>query len=165
MAPQRGRWTAGLEGDAVVFLIGMHVNRWHDVRAWWPVTRAMPRMLRELAEHPELGLLHASPGWIMGGPTVVQYWRSFEQLEAYARSADNAHLPAWRTFNQAVRRSDAVGVWHETYRVAAGTWESIYVDCPGLGLAAAAGTRPLGSTSSAAARGGTRPEDVVPVAP
>ena len=164
MAPRHGRWTADIEGDFAVFLIGMHVNRWRDVRAWLPVTRAMPKMLRELAEQPELGLLHASPGWFMGGPSVVQWWRSFEQLEAYARSASSEHLPAWREFNRALRGTTSVGVWHETYRVSAATSETIYVETPDLGLGAASGLRPLGSTSSSAARAGVRVDDLLPVA-
>ena len=43
-----GRWTAELEGDFVVFLIGMRVNRPWKVHKWWPVLRAMPRILTEL---------------------------------------------------------------------------------------------------------------------
>jgi hypothetical protein len=68
---------------------------------------------------------------------VVQYWRSFEHLEAYARNADAAHLPAWRAFNKAVGSNGDVGIWHETYRVAPGAHESVYNNMPryGLGLA------------------------------
>ncbi len=164
MSQDHGRWTADIEGDFVVFLIGMHVNRWRDVRAWLPVTRAMPRMLRELSAHPELGLLHASPGWFLGGPSVVQYWRSYEELEAYARSPASEHLPAWKEFNRAARATTAVGVYHETFRVTAGTWETIYVNMPAVGLAGAGGTRPLGSTSTSAVRAGVRERDEAPVA-
>jgi hypothetical protein len=165
MGVRSGRWTADLDDDVVVFLIGMHVNRWRDVRAWWPVTRAMPRMLRELAEHPELGLLHASPGWFLGGPSVVQYWRSFEHLEAYARAPESAHLPAWREFNRALRASTAVGVFHETYRIARGSWEAVYVEMPEVGLGAATGVRAVGSTSTAAGRLGAPDAAPAPVAP
>jgi hypothetical protein len=31
---------------------------------------------------------------------IVQYWRSFEHLEAYARDADQQHWPAWVDFNR-----------------------------------------------------------------
>jgi hypothetical protein len=163
MGARTGRWTAELEGDVVVFLLGMHVNRWRDVRAWWPVTRAMPRMLRELEQHPGLGLLHASPGWFLGGPSVVQYWRSFEQLEAYSRDRDAAHLPAWRRFNQRVRASGDVGIRHETYRVRAGEYEAVYGNMPPWGLANAGEHHPAGSTSTAARRLGERDDDVAPV--
>ncbi len=52
-----GRMTANIEGSFVVFLIGMCVNRLRSVRKWSIAVRAMPRMLQELGEHPELGLL------------------------------------------------------------------------------------------------------------
>jgi hypothetical protein len=39
------RMTARLEGDFVVFLIGMRVNRWWKFGKWVPVASAMQRML------------------------------------------------------------------------------------------------------------------------
>ena len=101
------RRTAGIEGDFVVFLIGMRVNRWRDVRAWFPVARAMPRMIEELQERPELGLLGSHGGWMFGGPAYVQYWRSYAHLEAYARNPEQDHLPAWRAFYRAARTRGA----------------------------------------------------------
>ena len=54
-----GRYTAAIDGDFVVFLIGMRINRPWKPHKWLPVMVAMPRMLRWLDEHPEAGLL----GW------------------------------------------------------------------------------------------------------
>jgi hypothetical protein len=71
-----GRYTADLDGDFVVFLIGMRINKPWDVRGWWPTFTAMRPMIKELQAHPELGLLHARQAWI-GGPAALQYWRSF----------------------------------------------------------------------------------------
>jgi Domain of unknown function (DUF4188) len=147
-----GRYTARPEGDYVVFLIGMTINRPLRVHEWGPVFVAMPRMLRELDAHPELGLLAWRFALMGSGPTVVQYWRSFEQLEAYASKPDATHLPAWRRFNRRARESGSVGVWHETFRVSAGQSEAIYVDTPRLGLGAFVDPMPLGSTSRAATR-------------
>ncbi|UQN06988.1 DUF4188 domain-containing protein [Deinococcus sp. QL22] len=125
------RLTAELEGDFVVFLIGFRINTLWRISAWLPVFRAMPKMLKELAEHPEMGLL----GGRFAGLTLIQYWRSTEHLNAYAQSRQNEHLPAWRAFNQNARRAKgAVGIWHETYRVAAGQYETVYVDMPAFGL-------------------------------
>ena len=91
----------------------------------------MPRMLGELAKHPELGLL----GGRFAGGTLIQFWRSAEQLNAYAQARQHVHLPAWRAFNQNARKSGgAVGIWHETYQVAAGQYETVYVDMPAFGL-------------------------------
>ncbi len=131
--PIQARRTARLEGEFVVFLIGMRVNRWWKVRTWLGVAMAMPRMLRELAEHPELGFLGAE-SWFGRTTVMVSYWRSMEALHAYARSKTNAHLPAWRAFNKAVGTNGDVGIWHETYRSRVGDYESVYVNMPEFGL-------------------------------
>src|SRR6185437_6961928 len=78
------RMTAQLDGDFVVFLIGMRINKWWKFWKWLPVARAMPRMLIELAKQPELGLLHARSVFGFPNVMVIQYWRSFEQLQTYA---------------------------------------------------------------------------------
>jgi hypothetical protein len=126
-----GRMAVDIDGDFVVFLIGMRVNKPWKIHKWLPVFLAMPRMLKELQKHPESGFL----GYTMGFPAIVQYWRSFEQLEAYARSKDFAHWPAWVAFNKRSGRARGdVGIWHETYRVGAGQYEAIYSGMPALGL-------------------------------
>src|SRR3954454_9089925 len=163
MSVSNGRWTASIEGDFVVFVIGMRVNRPLRLRSWWPVFAAMPKMVRELEADPSSGFLGATQGLMSTGPTLIQYWRSFEQLERYARDPGSAHLPAWRAFNQAVRDNGDVGIWHETYRVPAGGFEAIYGNMPRVGLARAGAHEPLGSTSTAARRLGERPEDVAPL--
>src|SRR3712207_3216057 len=103
MAIHPGRYGASLEGDFVVFLIGMRVNQPLKARKWLPVFFAMPRMLKELEKRPEAGLLHYTQGFTTSGPMIVQWGRSFEHLERYARNPDARHLPAWKRFNQAVR--------------------------------------------------------------
>ena len=133
------RMSAEIEGDFVVFLIGMRINKPWKVHKWWPVFLAMPRMIRELKAKPELGML----GYIFSMKVIVQYWRSFDHLEAYARSKDHEHLPAWKAFNQAVGRSRGdVGIWHETYQVRAGEYEVFYSGMPEHGLGAAANLIP-----------------------
>jgi hypothetical protein len=131
------RVTAKIEGDFVVFLIGMRINKPWKLHKWFPVFRAMPKMIRELEQHPESGFL----GHIMSLGVIVQYWRSFEHLEAYARDANQLHWPAWVAFNKRVGKSrDDVGIWHETYRVRAGEYECVYSGMPPFGLAKASAT-------------------------
>lgn len=142
-SPQEVPTTAHGGEEIVVFLIGMRVNRWRQLRSWLPVAAAMPRMLRELAKHPELGLLDART-YVSGRVVlVVQYWRSFELLEDYARAGDREHLPAWRAFNRRARTAGHVGIFHETYVVPAGSRESIYAQMPAYGLGRAIGTAPI----------------------
>jgi len=155
-----GQYTADLDGDFVVFLIGMRVNKPWAVRRWWPTFTAMRPMIKELEEQPELGLLHAELGWL-GGPFVAQYWRSFEHLAAYARDNEHLHLPAWKEWNRSARASNAVGIWHETYKVGADEYESIYGNMPRKGLAFAGAHEPVSRKGlSAARRIGATEEDV-----
>lgn len=148
-----GPVTAEIDGDFVVFLIGMRVNKWWKLHKWFPVLTAMPPMLRELIRRRELGLLHFS-FWVgPRGPMLVQYWRSVDQLEDFAKDARLPHRPAWKRWNQAVGDSGDVGVWHETYVVPHGSFESIYANMPPWGLARAGTPAQLTrATRSAAGR-------------
>lgn len=132
-----GRYTAAIEGPFVVFLIGMRVNRLWALHKWVPVARAMPPMLQELMANKESGFLHAEFAMTWRGVFTLQYWRSFEHLHAYAHARDAKHLPAWAAFNRAVGGNGSVGVWHETYQVAPGQYECVYVNMPIWGLGAA----------------------------
>jgi len=165
MVIARGRHRGRIEGDFVVFIIGMRMNRPRRVRQWLPVVLAMPRMVRELENDSDSGFLGATQGLMTTGPTLIQYWRSFEHLERYARDPDAHHLPAWRLFNQRVRNSGDVGIWHETYKVRAGEYETVYANMPRVGLGRAGEHLPVGSAGpSAAQRIGARAEDTSPVA-
>ena len=63
------RVTAHVDGDFVVFLIGMRINKPWKVHQWWPVITAMPRMLKELENAPpDTGFLgHTSLGMTAHG--------------------------------------------------------------------------------------------------
>jgi Domain of unknown function (DUF4188) len=132
-----GRMTAQLDGDFVVFLIGMRVNKWWLLHKWLLVFRAMPPMLKLLKKNRELGLLDFHLAYNTRGPLVVQYWASFEQLEHFARSHLLPHLETWRMFNRRIGYTGDVGFWHETYLVQANAYETVYGNMPRFGLAAA----------------------------
>jgi hypothetical protein len=146
------RMCAQLDGEAVVFLIGMRINKLWKIHKWLPVALAMPRMLKELERNPDLGFLGAHT-WFSRTVIVLQYWRSVEDLQAYAKNRDRAHLPAWAAFNKAIGKGGDVGIWHETYRARAGDYETVYVNMPlfGLGKATKVVTA-SGRRESAAAR-------------
>ncbi|MFJ5231125.1 DUF4188 domain-containing protein [Kitasatospora sp. NPDC088391] len=142
--PLPGRTTAAAEGEVVVFLIGMRINHFRAVHHWLPVFLGMPRMLRELSRDPASGLLHYQ--LLTGSPRtyyVVQYWESAEKLLAYAAAPEKLHRRSWgmiHRFERLGRRH--VGIWHETYVVPPGNYESLYGDMPPYGLGAATGTVP-----------------------
>src|SRR5215207_561587 len=47
---------------------------------------------------------------------------------------DDPHFPAWRRFNRTVGTDGSVGIWHETYVVAAGHYKAIYNNMALFGL-------------------------------
>ena len=146
------RMTAEVDGDFVVFLIGARPNnKLHLLRSFLDLggrRRGMKAMLDYLVAHPEKGLL----GFEMGLPTIVQYWRSFEALEAFANDSDDPHLEVWRDYWRRVGKSDRTGIWHETYQVRAGEYEAIYGNMPPHGLGKVGRLVAVSESSSARTR-------------
>ena len=153
------RTTAKIEGDFVVFLIGMRINKLWKVQKWLPVARAMPKMLKELEAAPaEVGFL----GHTSFGLSMVQYWRSFDHLERYARDRDARHWPAWVEFNRRMKQTRGdVGIWHETYKIRAGDYETIYSGMPLFGLGNAGVRATLKDSEGARQRLGMTYDDVM----
>lgn len=132
MSVIRRRVTAKIEGDFVVFLIGARINApWKVGHLVWFLP-LMGKMIKELEGRPDSGFLGVEP---MGLTSMVQYWRSLDQLMAYARARDSVHFPAWVEFNKRIGSSGDIGIWHETYCVRAGEYECIYNNMPAYGLA------------------------------
>lgn len=155
------RVTGRIEGDFVVFLIGMRVNRWWKLWQWLRVTFAMPRMLKELYENPELGFLGAEQ-WFGRTTIMVQYWRSMDHLMKYAKSRSSEHLPAWRAFNKLVGTGGDVGIWHETYRVRPGDYENVYVNMMPFGVGKVGSLGPAHASASHRLRGEIAPSPATP---
>ena len=134
-----GRFSADINESFVVFLIGVRVNNIWAIDKWMPTVQSMGPMLSSLRQYPEKGLLGKETFFRPFPISVVliTYWKSFEHLEHFARSADDPHLEPWRRFNKSIGNDGSVGVWHETYLVQPGQSESIYVNMPVFGLAAA----------------------------
>lgn len=143
--------THAYDGELAVFLIGLRVRRPWRPDLWWPTFAAMQPMITELyvAKAASERGDGAHPGFLShrtlvggGGPTLVQYWRSTDDIYAYAHDPNRAHRPAWLEFYRRGQGSaGAVGIWHETYAVPAGGAESLYIDVPATGLGAAFGSR------------------------
>ncbi len=133
----RGRYTADTDAPFVVFLIGMRINQFWRFWRWFPTVLAMRPMLLELHTHPEKGFLSAEFVFNLRGPILIQYWRSFDDLDNFARSRSDPHLPAWTKFNRTAARDGSAGVFHETYVVQPGRFEAVYVNMPRFGIARA----------------------------
>jgi hypothetical protein len=144
------RMMAEIEGDFVVFLIGARLSKLQVVQGFLDLggRRGMKHMLDYLVARPEKGLL----AYEMGLPTIVQYWRSFAQLEAFATDKDDPHVEIWRQYWRRVGRSTRTGIWHETYLVKAGQYEAVYGNMPAHGLGKAGRLVPMSEASSARER-------------
>lgn len=133
---QIGRFTAQHEGPLVVFLIGVRINNWWRFREWLPVVQAMNPMIRYLYQNPQSGFLGLGGQWLsmdLRGLLMVQYWRSSDDLERFARTDPELHPEAWRNFFRQSFKGGAVGIWHETYVVE--RQEAVYGNMPLVGLA------------------------------
>ena len=105
-----GRFTAQIEGPLVVFLIGMRINRPLALHKWVPVAREMGPMLSSLYKDPDSGFLGGELIFYLGGVGQIQYWRSTEDLERFARDPKEPHLSAWKRFNKAIGKDGGVGI-------------------------------------------------------
>jgi hypothetical protein len=158
-----GRFTAQMDEPFVVFLIGMRINHLFAFKKWIPAFLAMRDMLIVLRRHPSIGALGSQIIFYRRGVGVIQYWRSFDDLEKFARDKSDPHLGAWRRFNQAIGTDGSVGIWHETYLVEARQYEGVYNNMPLFGFAAATEQVPAtGRRETARRRLGGESEPPVP---
>ena len=148
----KGRYTAAIDGDFVVFLIGM--------RDQPPVEAAQVAAgVRRDAAHAALARraprgracsAGAAPG--SRDPRSCSTGAASRTSTASPAPPASRHLQAWKHFNAAVRASGDVGIWHETYKVRAGEYEAVYGNMPRIGLAAAARARRGGHDRQTSAR-------------
>ncbi len=118
------RVTHAYDGPLAVFLIGLRVHKPWKVGIVQQAATAMPRMIIELeqnkaaaergeAEH--LGYLGSRSTVHLMATTMIQYWRSVEDIYAYANAAEHPHRPAWLEFYRVAGADpSAVTIWHET---------------------------------------------------
>jgi hypothetical protein len=158
------RFTTDYQQPFVVFLIGMRVNRGLQVRKWAWVAAQMGKMLPVLYQHPEKGFLGGDTYFSMFPFTIllVSYWRSFDDLERFARAKDDPHLKSWQEFYQRVGTDGSVGIFHETYMISPGQYEAVYVNTAPLGLVKATGSVvPVTAGHRMKARGRMTGQDVM----
>jgi hypothetical protein len=132
-----GRFTADIDDDFVVFLIGMRINNFWAINKWLPVAKSMGPMLKSLENDKDSGFLGGEGFTNIRTTCLVQYWRSFEDLERFSKDPSVSHRAAWKAFNKAVGSNGMVGIWHETYKVRAREYECVYGNMPPFGLAKA----------------------------
>ncbi len=127
------RLTVARTEGFVVFIVGARINKWWLVPIVFGVAAAMQRMLAQLAADPDSGLLSVES--FTGRTTMsVQYWRSIDDLLRYARDKEKEHAPTWSRWLRSWGLGGAVGIYHETYVVAPGSYECVYQHMPPFGL-------------------------------
>lgn len=115
--------------DLVMISLGMRVNKFRGILT---LLKFGFKIKKTAASHPPGLLKHNFCIWELFPPHVGirQYWRSFEDLENFARS--EPHKCWWKEF---LINPHGTGFWHETYSLDHGI-EAVYVNMknpPGMG--------------------------------
>ena len=107
--------------DLVVIYLGMRVNTLTGLKT---LIGFGPQISQSVNAKPEGLLLHENFMFSLFPPHagMRQYWRDFDSLERWARSAP--HQAWWRQF---LRNSGGTGFWHEAYFMQGGM-EAVYDD-------------------------------------
>jgi Monooxygenase af470-like len=109
--------------DLVVIYLGMRVNVITGIKT---LIGFGPKISNSVNARPEGLLRHENFLFSLFPPHagMRQYWRSFDDLERWARS--EPHREWWKQF---LRDSGGTGFWHETYLMRGGM-EAVYDDIP-----------------------------------
>jgi len=111
----------GAYPDLVVIHLGMRVNALAGLKT---VFGFGPQIARSVDAKPDGLLLHENLVFSLIPPHagMRQYWRDFDSLERWARSA-----PRRQWWEQFLRNSGGTGFWHEAYFMRGGM-EAVYDD-------------------------------------
>ncbi len=113
-------------GSFCLIRIGLIVHRWRAVPFAWKMGRAIERAVREGPERPG-GLLSSERillSWSHFG--YLQYWRSVEDLLAWAHVSP--HTDWWRQALERQRTRQDFAIYHETFVASPGGFEAIYLN-------------------------------------
>jgi hypothetical protein len=114
--------------------LGFQVHRWTALAYASRLAKAIDRSASE-AIAAGAGLLRSERfafGWRHFG--VLQYWRSFDDLEQWGRKPP--HSDWWRGAVERGRMKDDFGLYHEVFLVPRAAVESIYLNSEPVGLSA-----------------------------
>src|SRR5215218_10013448 len=121
-AVRTGRWMATREEPFTVFVFGMRLNRLRGLPRFVWGLRVLRSILRDLDAHPEHGFLAGRVYRVGRTLIAVQYWESFDALDAWARDHRLPHRKPWQRYLREALGDEGMGLWHETYLASPGTW-------------------------------------------
>lgn len=135
-------YSARCDGDFVVFLIGTRPNGANPfTKTFVQLRAAFQSMIDELESDPTLGYmggdLYVGANERKSTILYVQYWRDYESLQKWTHKKMGIHFKAVMEYMKTDRLAGLNGIWHETYKVRDGEYESIYAHMPPMGLALA----------------------------
>ena len=140
-----GRFTAQistkLDEPFIVLILGIRINDFRLFWKWMPTVFFSLPMLYTLVSHRAAGFLGGQATYFWPGVGLIQYWRTFDDLERFARSKEHPHFGAWRWYNKEIGAKGSVGLWHEVFLIKPRCHEVVYENMPLFGLAAA--TKPV----------------------
>lgn len=126
--------------DVVVFHIGTRFN--HPMGLFAPhvktVSDGFTQMIKDLEGHSdEFGFLGATAWHNLSAESkneilIVCYFRNVEGLHEFAHSP--YHMKLWDWWNKTVQEMPHISIFHETYHVPAGNWETVHVNSHIAGL-------------------------------
>ena len=143
MVAQNTKFTANAKEPLILFMIGGQVNNLLKIYKWFYIAWNYLAMIRWLNKHPESGYLsgHLYMRVFPFGMMLMSYWRSWDDLEAFARLKDGTHLKTWVRYMHDADSSMAI--WHETYVIEPGKFEVVYGNTVPYGLSKATGAIPV----------------------
>ncbi len=110
----------------------------------WPYVLRLGRAIQRASDEATRdgsGLLQSDRMIVGPGHFVVlQYWSSFEALEAWSHRPP--HSEWWKGAVERMRTKSDFGIYHETYLIPRNGLESIYLNAPPVGLSAFGPTAP-----------------------
>ena len=140
-------FTGRCEGDFVVFLIGSRCNTAYPLtKSYTSLRKAFMSMQAELESDPSIGYmggdLYVGANDRKSTTMFVQYWRNYESLQKWSHKRMSLHLKKMSEYTSKNQIDTPDGIWHETYKVRDGEYETIYHNMPPIGLALATETYP-----------------------
>ncbi len=113
--------------------VGIQVKRWSALGYVRGLARAIDAAAT-VAIRDRTGLLRSERlGSSLWEVNILQYWESFEKLEAWTRRPP--HSDWWRRATERARTKSDFGLFHEAYVVPRSNIESIYLNATPIGLA------------------------------
>jgi len=145
---------ADLEEEFLAFDIELQIQILLKFRKWYPAVQGMSKILTELLENKNYGLLNFEYWFAFRRQLFLMYWRSYEHMHDWVLNKTTSHIPGWKVLNQLMKdHPDIIGLWHESYVVHKYQYESFYHNVLTVGLGRAGKLVPIqGRVSTAAAR-------------